>query len=192
MPPTPSVERQAPPAIVVAHAVEPPKPKPVATAPPQPALTRPPRKLDPTDFADGLWLRMQEIRERKLRLVRESAPHRHDLGEWVREAMLETQGDDERILQGYSEWLDDDWVKRRKAMWDIWRSPKQWRRAMPAKAAKAQAPPCCARCGAAAYAETWGATPICVECTADWQATGGEGEASFRRWLAGTQPEAVQ
>lgn len=182
LPPTPSIERQAPASVaVVAHAVEPPKPKPVATAPPQPALTRPPRRLDPTDFADGLWVRLQKLREERLGLLREEPPHRHDLGDWVREAMLETQGDDERILAGFSEWLDDDWVRRRKATWDLWRSPKQWRRAMPAKTVRIEAPSC-ARCGEASIGQAWG-TDVCAGCNAEWSASDGEGEAGFRAWL---------
>jgi hypothetical protein len=171
---------------------ETPRPPPTPLAPTPSVEAQAPRKVVPETPGESLWRAHQAIRE-ELSYAREHLPNPRSVSAFANEALLRLNGDEERLLAGYRRWLSEPWVREHGGPWRLWM--RQWPEKVPPGSIRAQGPPgapCCARCGAAAYAETWGATPICVECTADWQSTGGEGEASFREWLANHQAEAVQ
>lgn len=157
LPPTPSVERQAPQALLV-------------------------RPLDLENPHDAHWRRLQEVREAEGYARDLQPPPRHEVAKYSSGIMLALNGDEERALESYAAWLREPWVRQRNGPWRLWL--KQWpEKLKPATQQRERVEaPCCARCGEASIGQAWG-TDVCAGCNAEWSASDGEGEAGFRAWL---------
>jgi hypothetical protein len=120
------------------EAQKPRSPEPKSKAEPPPPKLEGPRRPpeDPLSSSDAFWAEVQDQRAEH-GLPREKPPHTSKLHAWWSEALMELNGDANRIVAAYRGYAKDPFWRDKTPPWPFHGFISQWRKYVPAEPVRA-------------------------------------------------------